>query len=360
MVARTVVVEVSAVRCRVFVAVLLIGAVAACGTSNDSTLDTGPVATSASSSTPSEIAPDKDATPPALCRGEQGSWVVELQQGLTRHGFPVATDDKFGPLTEDAVRAFQNANGLTVDGVVGPVTWAALLEPATAPSSPSTAAGSDTTAATTPPAAESLVLRAEGLGAVSFGDPADEVLAVLTATLGPPDEQRPLVDASGSSAPGVRLHVWHGTAPYGLTVTVADTFRAWEYNGDLGLTTESGIGIGSTAAEVLAAYPGAAFGQYPECTACSGEWEPSLVWIVGGATGLRGATDWSGGSPYELAGQALRDKGYSSPYFQAIGEFQVDQGLEVTNWLDTPTWLALGLPLPLSPDDPLTTLRAGG
>lgn len=83
------------------------------------------------------------------------------------------------------------------------------------------------------------------------------------------------------------------------------------------------------------------------------------MWIVGGATGLRGATEWSVPHPDELVGQALRDKGYSSPYFQAIGEFQADAGLEVTSWADTPTWLALGLPLPLNPDAPLTTLRAG-
>lgn len=51
------------------------------------------------------------------------SWV---QQRLVVHGYKVTVDGKYGPLTEKAVKAFQLAKGLTVDGVVGPKTWAAL------------------------------------------------------------------------------------------------------------------------------------------------------------------------------------------------------------------------------------------
>jgi peptidoglycan hydrolase-like protein with peptidoglycan-binding domain len=35
-------------------------------------------------------------------------------------------DGAFGPLTEAAVKEFQQGAGLTVDGIVGPLTWAAL------------------------------------------------------------------------------------------------------------------------------------------------------------------------------------------------------------------------------------------
>ena len=36
-------------------------------------------------------------------------------------------DGKFGPSTDRAVRSFQGSQGLTVDGIVGPKTWTALL-----------------------------------------------------------------------------------------------------------------------------------------------------------------------------------------------------------------------------------------
>lgn len=51
-----------------------------------------------------------------------------LQTLLTAKGYVLGKPDgRFGPRTEQAVRAFQRAHGLLVDGVVGPKTWARLV-----------------------------------------------------------------------------------------------------------------------------------------------------------------------------------------------------------------------------------------
>jgi hypothetical protein len=70
-----------------------------------------------------------------LSQGMTGSDVKELQQLLLNLGYdlgPYGADGDFGPVTNQAVRAFQAAHRLEVDGIVGPLTLAALRE-ATAP-----------------------------------------------------------------------------------------------------------------------------------------------------------------------------------------------------------------------------------
>ncbi len=64
---------------------------------------------------------------PILQRGSTGPDVTRVQQRLLELGFdPNGIDGNFGPGTEAAVKAFQQAKGLTVDGKVGPITWEAL------------------------------------------------------------------------------------------------------------------------------------------------------------------------------------------------------------------------------------------
>ena len=61
--------------------------------------------------------------------GAKGIKVVELQADLCKAGFdPGSHDGIFGPRTEQAVKAFQKANSLKVDGIVGPVTQAKITE----------------------------------------------------------------------------------------------------------------------------------------------------------------------------------------------------------------------------------------
>jgi peptidoglycan hydrolase-like protein with peptidoglycan-binding domain len=78
---------------------------------------------------------------PTLRRGSRGSPVVELQQRLTALGFsPGAADGIFGSRTDAAVRAFQRARRIKVDGIVGSQTWSQLYgrapTPAPAPAGP--------------------------------------------------------------------------------------------------------------------------------------------------------------------------------------------------------------------------------
>lgn len=59
--------------------------------------------------------------------GDQGSDVAEIQGRLVSLGYDVTADGDFGPATVEAVKAFQLANGLEADGLVGESTYSALL-----------------------------------------------------------------------------------------------------------------------------------------------------------------------------------------------------------------------------------------
>jgi len=74
------------------------------------------------------------ATRAAITRGlrlgDRGNWVYILQASLFVNGYsPGPLDGSFGPLTQATVRAFQAARNLVVDGIAGPATFTALLDP---------------------------------------------------------------------------------------------------------------------------------------------------------------------------------------------------------------------------------------
>lgn len=72
-------------------------------------------------------------TMPILCRGSRGEEVKTLQVLLNGYGFTdasekaLATDGSFGPATLYALKAYQTANKLEVDGICGKQTWTSLL-----------------------------------------------------------------------------------------------------------------------------------------------------------------------------------------------------------------------------------------
>lgn len=84
--------------------------------------------TTAAPEQPQETAP---ATLPMVRRGDVSGAVLSVQV-LLIHKWSVScgidgADADFGPATESAVKAFQRYKGLDQDGVVGPRTWAALV-----------------------------------------------------------------------------------------------------------------------------------------------------------------------------------------------------------------------------------------
>ncbi len=71
--------------------------------------------------------PPGGRTWPLVSRGHSGERVRTVQYLLRARGYSVSADGAFGPITDSAVRSFQSARGLSVDGIVGPQTWEALV-----------------------------------------------------------------------------------------------------------------------------------------------------------------------------------------------------------------------------------------
>jgi peptidoglycan hydrolase-like protein with peptidoglycan-binding domain len=63
--------------------------------------------------------------PQTIKLGDNGDDVKRLQRVFARSKVLAfdGVDGVFGPQTEQAVKDFQQSNGLVADGVVGPVTW---------------------------------------------------------------------------------------------------------------------------------------------------------------------------------------------------------------------------------------------
>jgi hypothetical protein len=94
-------------------------------TAPDTTLPdvTTPDATTPDTTTPTGALPQGVTLRP----GDSGDNVIALQEALQQAGYdPGAVDGDYGPSTSQAVAAFQTTEGLTVDGIAGAETLAAL------------------------------------------------------------------------------------------------------------------------------------------------------------------------------------------------------------------------------------------
>ena len=72
--------------------------------------------------TPSKIAQ------PVLKKGSKGSEVVKLQQNLNEFGYNLVVDGDFGTGTDRALRGWQKATKLSVDGSYGPASYNKMKE----------------------------------------------------------------------------------------------------------------------------------------------------------------------------------------------------------------------------------------
>lgn len=174
-------------------------------------------------------------------------------------------------------------------------------EPPTPTTSLATTTSSEITTSTTSPP-QPLVLSSNGLGVASFGEPVDEVLALLTERLGPPtedesyespfevptgwqgDERGP--DACHAGSPGyvcfdyVRTVWWEEPILWVLFsdlevdseavpgdddywAQVPASFQGYSYSGGEPLYTVDGITVGSTTAELLSLGPLVSFEWNP-------------------------------------------------------------------------------------------------
>ena len=82
------------------------------------------------------VPPTPAPSNPLLKEGMKGEAVIRMQKKLLEHGMNLGkygADGSFGPTTKAAVITFQKLKKLTVDGIVGDKTWAALY---TAPVKP--------------------------------------------------------------------------------------------------------------------------------------------------------------------------------------------------------------------------------
>ena len=62
-----------------------------------------------------------------IVMGDQGAEIAEVQQQLVQRGYDVMADGDFGPATVDAIRSFQETQGIEADGMIDSTTFKLLI-----------------------------------------------------------------------------------------------------------------------------------------------------------------------------------------------------------------------------------------
>ncbi len=119
--------------------------------------------------------PTSSSSSDKLQEGDSGPYVLLLQNNLVLLGYSVKADGKFGDDTKEAVKAFQKAYGLTVDGVAGTATLNKINQVL---SSGTTVPTAQVTATPTPASGSSTLPTS---GKLKKGDSGPAVVALQTA-----------------------------------------------------------------------------------------------------------------------------------------------------------------------------------
>lgn len=165
--------------------------------------------------------------------GDSGTQVRKLQNRLIELGYMPkgSADSKYGYQTYNAVKDFQRANGLSVDGVAGPITLTYLYESenvvreGVTPTEVPTATPTQALPALATPAATS----SQQVAAVTTA-PAQAVTAAPTAE----PTAEPTAAPTAAPAPEVTLEVAHPADIYpldGTWIISGSTGKALYYNG---------------------------------------------------------------------------------------------------------------------------------
>ncbi|MEO5901616.1 MAG: hypothetical protein ABIR68_16030 [Ilumatobacteraceae bacterium] len=156
----------------------------------------------------------------------------------------------------------------------------------------------------------SLVLRDNSLGDAVFGSDPDGVVATLTGVIGPPTLDSGWMDPlSLGSCPGteVRTVTWGDLVLFfsdeSRVVTGRRHFFAYTYGpapggaavDPAGLQTDAGIGIGSTVAQLRAAYPNVVVTPADPTAPASFQASPALTGLLTSDQETGTVTEVSGG-----------------------------------------------------------------